>query len=413
MPDDQILPAEAAQVASTALPVVQQTCSVHSWLELAGRNSPDIAGLLAEVAPLLRCDGVPVERVTIMLRTLHPRIAAQAYIWRGPEEGVKVYEAGHAMLSNEAFLNSPIQRIYQGWPGVRRRLADRSCPRDFPILADLDEAGMTDYLALPLPFSDGARYTVSFATRAEGGFTDAQLQRLSALAPTLALVVEVFSVRGISRNLMHTYLGRKTGERVLNGAIQRGSIEGMEAAIWYSDLRDFTALADRLPAAELLELLNDHFEHVVSAVHDQGGEVLKFMGDGTLAIFPIADFADAEAACCAAICAAGAALKRTEGHNNERNQNGQPTIEFGIALHLGWVDYGNVGAPDRLDFTVIGPAVNRAARIAGECRRLIKPVLTSAAFADAVPRRLAEIGTHRLKGVAEPQALHTLPEFAS
>ena len=412
MPDDQILPAEAGLMASTALPSVQPACGIHDWLQRQGRHSPDIATLLGELVPKLRAGGVPVERSSIMLRTLHPQIAAQAYIWRGPEEGVKVYEAGHAMLSNDALVNSPIARIYRGWPGVRRRLADADCPRDFPILTDLDEAGMTDYLALPLPFSDGARYTVSFATRADGGFTDEQLSRLAALTPTLALVVEVQAVRNIAHTLMTTYLGRKTGQRVLSGAIQRGSIEGMEAAIWYSDLRDFTRTAEQLPAASVLDLLNDHFEHVVSSIHEQGGEVLKFMGDGALAIFPIEDFADAEAACCAAICAAGDALTRTGKHNTERGNNGQPTIEFGIALHLGWVDYGNVGAPDRLDFTVIGPAVNHAAHMASECRRIAKPVLTSAAFAEVVPRRLTEIGTHRLKGVAEPQTLFTLPEFA-
>ena len=168
---------------------------------------------------------------------------------------------------------------------IRRRLADPACPRDFPIVVDLDEQGITDYLILPLPFSDRARYGVSFATKAAGGFTNQQLNRLAQLTPTLASVVEILSVRRIAQNLMTTYLGRETGQRVLDGMIQRGSTESINAAIWYSDLRGFTYLTDRLPSNVLISLLNDHFERIVGPIEANGGEVLKFMGDALLQSF--------------------------------------------------------------------------------------------------------------------------------
>jgi adenylate cyclase len=218
----------------------------------------------------------------------------------------------------------------------------------------MDEEGISDYLILPLPFSDRAHYRVSFATKAAGGFTDDQLTRLAELVPTLASVVEILSVRRIAQNLMSTYLGRKTGQRVLDGMIQRGSTETINAAIWYSDLRGFTYLTDRLPSDVLISLLNDHFERIVGPIEANGGEVLKFMGDALLAIFPIDALGSEAQAATAALHALDGALMATADRNLERRQDGQPEMDFWVALYLGDISYGNIGAADRLDFTVMG-----------------------------------------------------------
>jgi len=379
--------------AGTELPHAPPPASLEDWLIRRGRYCTNIAELLGGFAGQLVNEGVPIERSALFLRTLHPRILATAYTWRVEDHHVSIVERGHGTQRGDAFLDSPIKPIFEGAPGVRRRLADPDCPRDFPILKDFDEEGATDYLVLPVPFSDGKRYAISYTTRRHGGFDDAHLERLVAVTPTLALVVEAFLVREIAANLVDTYLGHKTGERVLDGQIERGASETIRAAIWFSDLRGFTAMSERLRPPVLLDLLNDHFEQVVIAVEAQGGEVLKFIGDAMLAIFPLSDYGDTAAACGAALGAATDALSRTAARNAARTRAFQPPINFGVALHLGEVSYGNIGSPDRLDFTVIGPAVNHAERIESQCRRMDRQLLTSATFAAVVRQPLDSVGS--------------------
>ena len=397
-------------VESAALPSVAMGCSVSEWLQNQGRYCDDVPTLLGEVARRLCRADVPLHRCGFVLRTLHPLILGGAYIWQADAESVRTVEISHESLQRDAYLKSPVRLIFEGSPGIRRRLADADCPRDFPILDDLDAEGVTDYLALPLPFSDGRNYAAHFATKAPGGFADDQITLIMAQISMLAMVVEILSVRQVTTNLVDTYLGHKTGERVLNGAIRRGSNETLQAAIWYSDLRGFTAMTDRLPTDVLLGILNDHFERVVAPIHRHGGEVLKFVGDGTLAIFPLADLGGAGNACAAALAAVKEAARETTRHNAKRRAEDLPEIHYGVALHLGAVTYGNIGAPDRLDFTVIGPAVNQAARIETQCRTMGRHFLTSAAFAEAANVPLLSLGVHALRGVREPQELFTLPE---
>ena len=393
----------------TELPLVLDEGTLTGWLLNESRYCPDIPALLTELGTRFPAEGLPIERMGIFLRTLHPTILASMYFWRVDRAEVIVFERGQDITRAEAYLASPIHLVFEGSPGIRRRLADPSCPRDFPIVEDLDEEGITDYLILPLPFSDRARYGVSFATKAAGGFTDDQLTRLAELVPTLASVVEILSVRRIAQNLMTTYLGRKTGQRVLDGMIRRGSTETINAAIWYSDLRGFTYLTDRLPSDVLISLLNDHFERIVGPIEANGGEVLKFMGDALLAIFPIDALGGKAQAVTAALHALDGALVATANRNLERRQDGQPEIDFWVALHLGDISYGNIGAADRLDFTVIGPAVNQAARIESHCRVMDRRFLMSGTFAEYSPIPGESIGFHALRGVREPQELFTLP----
>lgn len=400
------MPAPAPST-STALPLHEVECSVYGWLETSGARCASVRDLLHELCTRLANTGIPLARASIVLRTLHPEILASAYIWQAESQEVQLLERGHDSLRTAAYLESPVKSIVDGSPGIRRRLADPACPRDYSILEDLAEQGITDYLVLPIVFGDGSHYAASWATKAPGGFSDPQLARLAALMPVYSLVLEVLARRRIAHDLMQVYLGRASAERVLQGAVQRGSNETIDAAIWFSDLRGFTALADRLPADTLLDLLNDYFEHVVMPIQGHGGDVLKFIGDGVLAIFPIDSFGSAAGACQAALKALKAAREATHARNQERLIGGLPEIKFGVGLHRGRLSYGNIGAPNRLDFTVIGPAVNHAVRIENMCRVMDRELLVSAAFAESWPKGFESLGFHALRGVREPQELFT------
>jgi len=261
-----------------------------------------------------------------------------------------------------------------------------------------------------VPFSDGRSYSCSWATDAPDGFSDEQILRITQLMPAFSLVLEILASRTIARNLMDTYLGHSAGVRVLDGEIYRGRNETIEAVIWISDLRGFTRMSDELDPPEILGILNDHFERVVGAIEDHGGEVLKFMGDSVLAIFPIAKPEDETRAAEAAIDAARDAVARVEAGNSERRETGLREIGFGVALHLGDVVYGNIGGSSRLDFTVIGPAVNHTARIEAICRTLDRTVLVSQEIAAVARTELTPLGSHALRGVREPHELFGLAE---
>jgi adenylate cyclase len=396
---------------STIWPSSDCACNIQDWLQHEARYCPTMRELILQLSHRMLGEGLPMHRVGVLTRTLHPRVLAAGYVWRAdnPDE-VSTYERDHQTQQTKAYQESPIRLILEGAPGIRRRLADADCPRDFPILEDLDADGVTDYLCLPLPLADGQRFAIAYATRQPGGFHDEELRRLGGITAALALVAEVLSVRRIAINLMDTYLGHKTGQRVLQGAIARGANETIDSVVWYSDLRGFTAMTDRLPPETLLQLLNDHYEHIVEPIHEHGGEVLKFIGDAALAIFPLDGFADAQAASRAALDAAAAAAAQTAAHNAARLAENLPEIRYGVALHRGAVSYGNIGGLDRLDFTVIGRTVNHAARIAGQCRPLDRDLLISAAFAADAPMPLQSLGFHALRGVREPQEIFSLPD---
>lgn len=393
-------------------PPAASDCQVFDWVENFGRYTDGIPNLVTEVCNrFVACD-LPLERVSIIMRTLHPQIAVSGYMWQNGVKELSMFTADHQSQSRESYQDSPVRSIFEGSPGLRRRLADPDCPRDFPILVDLDAEGVTDYLILPVPFSDGRSYACSWATKAPGGFSDPQVARIQAIMPTFSLVLEILATRDISRNLMDTYLGHKTGERVLNGGIYRGVNETIEAALWISDLRRFTVMSDELAPPVLLGILNDHFERIVGAIEKHDGEVLKFIGDSVLAIFPIDQYGGPTEAAEAAVGAARDAVRQLEERNSERREKNLPSLGYGIALHMGEVVYGNIGAPHRLDFTVIGPAVNHTARIEQLCRTMDRPVLVSATVAEATNEPVTSLGFHALRGVREPHEIFTLPEYA-
>ena len=245
----------------------------------------------------------------------------------------------------------------------------------------------------------------SWATKASSGFSDDQIAALERLMPYLALAIKSVALTRMTRALMQTYLGRDAGQRVLSGRILRGVAEKIEAVVWFSDLRGFTHITDTAPE-QVIPLLNDCSDVIVSAIHEHGGDVLKLIGDGTLAIFTAEDRTHA---CTAALSAAISARDGIIALNKRRVAGGNPTTDMYLGLHVGEVFYGNVGGRERLDFTVIGPAVNEVSRIAAMCRSVDQPVLMSSAFAnvDAIKQRLVSVGRYALRGVSHPQELFT------
>lgn len=380
---------------------------VAGWLVAEARSVDSPAALLDGLCQRLLAQDVPLARASISLFTLHPLLHGRSFRWR-PGQGTSSEVHPHGLQHLPGFALSPFKALLDGAPAIHRRLEEPPAPDDFPMFAELRADGLTDYLALPVCFSDGARHAVSWATAAPGGFTDAHLALLHGLHPLLQLVLEVLARKDMTGVLLDTYLGRDTGRRILQGQIRRGDGETTSAVICLSDLRSFTALSDALPRDMLLELLNAYFETMVGAFHAHGAEVLKFMGDAVLAIFRIDADSPVEERCAAAARTVREALSASLRDNAERRRKGLPTYEFGAALHVGDVMYGNIGASDRLDFTVIGPAVNLASRIGGLCASLNEPVLLSEEFVSHFQGSTRDLGHHALKGVAMPVRIYSL-----
>ena len=274
------------------------------WLIDGARSAPQPQQVLAQLCErLVACD-IPLWRVAVFIRTLHPNVMGRRFVWR-PGAEVETSEAPFELLGTAEFRDNPVARVYQTSATIRRRLADPDCAIDFPILTELRAEGVTDYLAVPLFFTDGAIHVVTCTSRQPGGFTDKQVAGIEAVIAPLTRVAEIRMLRRMAGILLDTYVGRSPGERILAGHIRRGDIEEIHAAIWLSDMRGFTALADRVPPRQLIDLLNRYFDCQVPAILDHRAEVLKFMGDGLLAIFPIAnDGADADEVCCRTLAAA-------------------------------------------------------------------------------------------------------------
>ena len=384
------------------------TADLVTWLLEHGRSIEQIAAFVDELCWRTVATGPPLWRVTLHTATLHPQIQGLGCRWLRDRGVTEEFTIALGAEESSDFLTSPIRDSVLGGEVARFRLAARQ-GRGYPLLERLWKAGATDYLVLPLFRLLDRHPVTSWATDAPGGFTDDHVARLSALVPALGAVIEARLRRRIARDLLDTYLGHQAGSRVLAGEIRRGRGERVRAVIMASDLRGSTALSDHLPADEMIELLDGYFEHVAEPVQAHGGDVLKFLGDGVLAIFPVAELGEAGAAAAALQAAAETlaglrALRRAPGGHPDR-----PALRAGIGLHLGDVFYGNVGAPSRLDFTVIGPAVNLAFRIESATKELGRPLLASRAFARAVPTPLVSLGAHRLRGIAAPEELFGLP----
>jgi len=261
--------------------------AIADWLVDGARSAVQPQEVLAQLCDRLVASGIPLWRVAVFVNTLHPQIIGRRFIWR-PGADVEISEGRFGLFDTPEFRENPVARVYATRNPLRRRLADPDCAIDFPILQELRAEGVTDYMALPLFFTDGAVHVVTCTTKEPGGFTDAQIASIEAIITPLARVAEIRALRRTASTLLDTYVGHDAGERILAGRIRRGDIEDIHAAIWLSDMRGFTALADRQPPRVLIDLLNRYFDCQVPVIQEHGAEVLKFMGDGLLAIFTIA-----------------------------------------------------------------------------------------------------------------------------
>ncbi len=381
------------------------------WLTGHDGKSLSAAALFEGLCQRLLVEGMPLLRASCALPAMHPQIYARGLVWN-KAEGAREIAREHGVTDTSAYYDSPVAVIHQGAAAVRRRLDVAEPQLDFPVVRELKEQGATDYVAMPLRFTSGHVSFISWACDAPGGFSTAALGLLWDLLPLIALRLEIESAYGMTDDLLTTYLGHNATRRVLAGTVHVGQGEVIRAAIWYCDLRGFTAMADRLPASEVIATLDAYFECMARAVQGLGGEVLKFVGDAMLAIYeiPSGPVPPVDNAACRAFAAALAAREALAGLNRTRAERGEPALAAGIALHVGDVIYGNIGAADRLDFTVIGPAVNEVCRMEQLCAKLGHPVVTSQSFQEmACDPRLTSIGWHTLRGVAQARQIFALP----
>jgi len=388
---------------------------IVAWATTVGLDGAEQAELMAGYCERLVAAGVPLWRASIGADTLHPLIAAQGHRWLAGE-GVReeLFARARDPDGEKEWLESPWYRLVEsGELEMRRRLALGEGTNEFPLLAELAAQGGTDYWARLVRFGDRASIgetrglASSWATREPGGFGQRDLALIGATLPALALAFKATMAIDTARTLVTTYLGRDAAERILRGEIDRGQVKTVPAVLWFSDLTGFTRIADTLPRAQLLDLLNAYADCLVGIVHEHGGEVLKFMGDGILAVFR----GTQGHACRRALDAAAAARAAMARLNRDRSAIGLPVTGFTLALHEGEVLSGNVGSQDRLDFTVIGPAVNELSRIQAMSRSLDQPILISANFAACCGgerERLVSVGRYALRGVGRPQELFTL-----
>jgi adenylate cyclase len=399
---------------------------LSAWMAqagLAGTPETDIVSMFCD-----RCvaAGIPLGRVHVFIDTLHPIYEGRLFRWGYSPDESAMHEYGRTssegrdtpgpvsldVQATDVWRRSAHYTMLQTGASLLRRHLNADTKDEFSLLSEWLAAGMTDYVAIITRFApegvigemDGV-YS-SWATRVPAGFSDGQIATLKHLVPSLALAIKSVSLARMTRTLMETYLGRDAGRRVLSGRIVRGIAERIDAVVWFSDLRGFTGITDTAPE-QVIPLLNEYSDVIVSAIHEHGGDVLKLIGDGTLAIFAAEDRTHA---CTAALFAAIAARQGIAELKQVRTAEGKPVTDMYLGLHVGKVFYGNVGSRERLDFTVLGPAVNEASRIAAMCRSVDQPVLMSAAFANVgdIKRRLVSVGRYALRGVSHPQELFTL-----
>ncbi|WP_421983697.1 DUF427 domain-containing protein [Roseibium sp.] len=353
--------------------------------------------LLAALGNKLVADGIAVSRMSILIWSLHPMVAGQNCIWvRGEDEVTSRYPS-YEILESPVFRDSPFQHVANGLGGIRQKLDTNPDEFDFPIMEDLKEQGVTDYVAMPLPFSDGRINVLTLASDHPNGFTTANLGLIFECSALISRLFEVFALTSNATTLLETYLGKRTGARVLGGEIRRGDGDVIDAAILFCDLRHSTRLETELGRDDYVAVLNQFFETATDIVNAHEGEVLKFIGDAVLAIFPAG--AGHAQACRQAAASADEIVKALAEPCKE---NGGMPLSCAIGIAYGDVTYGNVGSKERLDFTVIGSAANLAARLGEHGKVNGKEIVASGEVARESGFALEALGSLDLHNVAEP-----------
>ncbi len=381
---------------------------VTDWLIDGARSAPSPTRMMAETCERLVQAGLPLWRVGVFVRTLHPDIFGRNFVWR-PGAEVVLGTVDFDIRNTPEFRNSPLAIVFGEGREVRCRLDDPES-KSVPFFDDMRAEGVTDYIALPLLFMDGSINASSWTTKQPGGFSDDELAALKTVVTPLARVAEIINLRRTASILLDTYVGNRAGERILGGQIRRGHADSMHAGIWLSDLRGFTALSDRLPAETVVDILNGYFDCQVSSIRAHGGEVLKFMGDGLLAVFPIDEYVgDIQEVCSRVLEAARESRASVEAMHYPIGETVE-RFRFGVALHVGRILYGNIGGGDRLDFTCIGPAVNLAARLEKIAGRLSRTIVASAGFAGICAGGWTDLGEFPIAGFAKAERVYGLQD---
>jgi adenylate cyclase len=393
-----------------------EIAKLASWLAKAGLEGRTETALLEGFCRYASTAGVPLVRVIVFIDTLHPIHEGRAFRWEREKPEATLTEYGRSTEGEAAvrWRTSPFYRMLEKGEALKRMLITPETESEYPMFPELRAGSIAEYLAIINRFAeDGVIgemdcFYSSWMTDRPEGFTDEEVQALKRLTPFLGLAIKSASLARIAETLVETYLGRDAGRRVLRGRIARGVADRIKTVLWFSDLRNYTRISDTAAPEEIIPLLNDYAEAIVSSIHQNAGDVLKLIGDGVLAIFPAEE---RSRACAAALDAAGAARAAVTELNARRIEQGLPATEMYLGLHIGEVFYGNIGSKERLDFTVVGPAVNEVSRIAAMCRSVDQPILMSAAFTASVAeerRAFASVGRYALRGVGKPQELFTL-----
>ena len=399
---------------------------ISQWLMEQALSELDMGELIRGMGQHLVAGGIPIHRIAIGGMILHPVFGALDITWEAQSDVLRNERFPRSGLHLPEFQDAPFfYATTNNIPFERYHLENGEQSRSFPIFERLRSQGVTDYLVAFHSYQlDGKilwadlpsvirGVCCSFSTRRIGGFSDREIEYLRALTRPLALCVKAGTTHELAQTVLNTYLGSYSGNQVLDGLVERGDGRLIDCVLWYSDLRSSTALAEKMPLDEFLGMVNDYFECAAGAVLDHGGEVLRFIGDAVIAIFPYEDqtrpLVDMARA---AMATAREAVSRVERRNEMLSDGNQPAIRFGISLHIGSVMYGNIGTDRRLEFSVIGPAANEVVRLEDLCKKLGIQVVASARFSEVYPEEMVSLGTHAAAGIEDGLAAFTLPEFA-
>ena len=383
--------------------------AIADWLIDGARSAGTASEMMAECCERIDAAGLPLWRVGVFIRTLHPEIFGLNFIWRRDTGEVEIGTVDFDIQESPEFKRSPLNPVFNQGIEVRGDPNGPDATR-FPFLEELRQEGATDYIAVPMRFLDGTINAATWTTRQPGGFSDAQLAALRRIMKPMARITEIITLRRRASTLLDTYVGNRAGERIMGGQIRRGHADTMQAAIWLSDLRGFTALSDRLPPESVVEILNHYFDCQVTAIRGHGGEVLKFMGDGLLAVFPIDEYVGDASYVSKHVLEAARESRATIAELGYPVGNPVERFRFGVALHVGHILYGNIGGGNRLDFTCIGPAVNLAARLEKIAGRLGRTIVASEGFVRACAADWSELGEFPIAGFSQAQRVYGLAE---
>jgi adenylate cyclase len=374
---------------------------VVDWLTNATHNERFIDNIFAEMCIRIQQAGIPLKRSTLHVLIQHPQWLGARFMWADGMREAEIARVDFDVRERSEFIGSPANEMQNGVTEVRENLErDPALGRKHALYEEMRAKGLTDYVAWPLYHTLGKRHLVTFATDRPGGFEDSHIAALKKLLPVLALVSEIRIKNRLARTLLETYVGSHASELILAGATLRGTGTTVRAAIMICDLRDFTKISDNWPRDDVIDLLNDYFDAMSDPIARHGGEILKFIGDGLLAIFPLSQ----PNACANLLRAVTEARQAMAALNQRNNGTGRAPLNYGIGVHVGDVMYGNIGSSSRLDFTVIGPAVNMASRMEALTKQIGKPVLLSRDFAELVDKEfeLERVGKHAVRGFSEP-----------